>query len=155
MTKEQRIEQIEKELAILKQQCREEEEFKFFPQKEEEYWYYLPFSCQIDSSINRGGYKQKVECYKTKEEAERARDTAVAKHKLKQIIKWKNGGWTYSWGEYQSKGNYCFYKECGKIKIEFWRNNKYQPEWMYMKDKQTAEWILDNYRDLVEIVLGE
>jgi hypothetical protein len=152
MNKVQRIEQIERELELLKQEVKEDNEFKFFPQMGETGWYFSGAGMlfTFTGSIN----VPYTNAYKTKEEAEEARDIAVAKYKLKQIIEWKNAGWTPDW-ENIYKAKYIFYYTDKTIKIDSWCAYKAQPNWMYIKDRKTAQWILDNYRDLVEIVMGE
>jgi len=154
MTKEERIEAIEKELAILKQECKEEKEFKFFPQEDDKCYSFKYTGELIDFTLDDTYYSKIHSIYKTKQEAEKARSIAVAKHKLKQIIEWKNNGWKPDL-EDEEISKYCFYKYRNDINIDHFYIAKHQPSWLYMKDKQTAEWILDNYRDLVEIVLGE
>jgi hypothetical protein len=155
MTKVQRIEQIERELELLKQEVKEENEFKFFSQKGDNFFSINSFGdLELASAYLAINLPRINNCYKTKEEAEEARDIAVAKHKLKQIIEWKNDGWKPDWENiYESK--YIFYCADKTIKIDNWCAYKAQPNWLYMKDSETAEWVLDNYRDLVEIVIGE
>jgi len=150
MTKEQRIEAIEKELAILKQECREEE-FEFFPQEGDKAYYINSLGMIEETTISKTHHRI---VYKTGREAARARDIDIAKDKLRQIIEWKNNGWKPDL-EDEEISKYCFYKYRNNINIDHFYIAKHQPSWLYMKDKQTAEWILDNYRDLVETVLGE
>jgi hypothetical protein len=142
MTKEQRIEEIEKELALLKQEIKEENEFKFFPQEGDTYWYF----SVVGTIFNFMGADNVsfVNAYKTKEEAEKARDVAVAKHKLKQIIEWKNEGWKPDWDN-NEQPKYFFNIENvlkspkNRILTDWYSLTKVQPNWLYMKDRETAQ----------------
>jgi hypothetical protein len=145
MNKVQRIEQIEKELALLKQEVKEENGFKMFPQEGETYWYFSLIGT-IFNFIG-GTNITYTNAYKNKEEAEEARDIAVAKHKLKQIIEWKNDGWTPDWSnseqlKYLFRSDY-FFDFSKNIFIDWDVSIKVQPNWLYIKDRETAEWILD------------
>jgi hypothetical protein len=98
---EDRIEKLEKELADLKLEVEKENKFKFFPQEGDIYWYFTNTGPNISKVKARYTNEELNQIgYKTKEEAEKARDIAIAKNKLKQIIEWKNDGWKPDWNNY-------------------------------------------------------
>lgn len=148
----QKIEELKKQIIVIEQEVREEEEFKFFPQAGERFCT-ISFEGDVKQVYNASKFIDN-NAYKTKEEAERARDIAVAKHKLRQIIEWKNDGWEPDWNNGRFD-KYVFSITEEKLCIDSYSYCKVQPSWMYMKDEKTAQWILDNYRDLVETMLGE
>ena len=153
MNKVERIEQIEKELAILKQEVKEENKFKFFPQVGDKYWTFTNGKI-LEFSNSMVDVTDKAIAYKTWKEAEKARDIAIAKHKLRQIIEEKNYGWKPNWKNYKHKYTFTIL-ENSEIKISAWGMTKCYPNWMYIKDKKTAQWIFDNYMDLIKTILGE
>jgi hypothetical protein len=152
---EDRIEKLEKELADLKLEVEKENKFKFFPQEGDIYWYFTNTGPNISKVKARYTNEELNQIgYKTKEEAEKARDIAIAKNKLKQIIEWKNDGWKPDWNNY-NQTKLMFERHKKTVYIDVFTETKCQPDWMYMKDTNTAKWVLERHKNLVEIVLGE
>ena len=85
------IEAMKEKLASMEEELNKPEIFKHFPSKDEYYYFYT--STGIVDCITASGNDLKVNTYKTREEAEKAYNKAVAIEKIKRRILELHGDW--------------------------------------------------------------
>lgn len=92
----QDIEAMKEKLASMEEELNKPEEFRHFPSKGDEYYYYT--SIGIICSNNAPNDDLKVNAFKTREEAKKACLTAVALEKIKRRLLELQGDWKPDWG---------------------------------------------------------
>ena len=94
--------------------------------------------------------------YKTREEAEKARDIQLAKVRLRNAIAEANGNWIPDWNDEQlTKFYFSFNKAEDSIKIGYTFEGKIHPDWMYISCLNAAESILAKHSDDIKLILSE
>lgn len=150
MNKQQRIETIEKELALLKAESLAEEANKFWEAKDgEEAWIISPSVLEVHSYYNSNDNEIEYGCfYETKEIAEQALALQLCEQRLKKAIYIANGNKVCPF--VIGKQNYLIFL-CGiRLSYEFRTNSKLLPNWFYCKDKDAARKVLaENREDLI------
>lgn len=146
LTQEQ-IEEVAKHLA--------KKEPKIFPQYDKSYWAYSADGSVYNSTAGDSGGR--VNAYRTKEEAEKARDIAFAKARLEHAIEVANDGWYPDWEDcYSIKYLFMLDTESNMILISGYSDDdKMQPNWMYMKSRKIAEAILKEHEADIRLIFGE
>lgn len=147
---QQDIEAIKSKLASMEQQLKDCDKPKMFPQVGEVIY---AFDSYGDILIGYAKDKKYVNVYRTEKEAEKARDIAFAKQRLKYAIEVANEGWTPDWKDDNYK--YCFTLYSGTIYIDHFLGYKHQPTYMYMKSKQIAEHILKEHEADIKLIFSE
>lgn len=149
---QQDIEAIKVKLASMEQQLQECGKLNMFPQEGDKYWTYFG-----DGSIEWMTARKFNYCnaYRTKEEAERARDIAFAKQRLKSAIEVANKGWVPNWNCSSIKYTFFYETNNNTLSITYYTFTKHQPNWMYMKSKEIAECILKEYKADIKLIFSE
>src|SRR5574344_1629117 len=91
----QDIEAIKAKLAAMEQELNKPEVFKHFPSKGDEYYYYT--SIGVIHSNTAADDSIRPYTYKTKEEANKAYNKAIALEKIKRRILELQGNWKPDW----------------------------------------------------------
>lgn len=151
-----KVHEMEAELSSIKAQLDKElKEPKLFPQEGDTYWSlnYLGTISHITYGWDGGGVP--IYCYRTEEEATKARDIILAKQRLKLAIEAANDGWIPDWNN-SNTNKYIYYLEFSdNIRITSWVGSKYQHAWMHMKSREIAEKIRANHKEDILLVLSE
>ena len=87
----QDIEAMKEKLASMEAELNKPDEYKHFPSKGDEYYYYTSIGTLCSNTSDE--YELKVNVYKTKEEAKEAYNKAVAIEKIKRRIVELQGDW--------------------------------------------------------------
>ena len=87
----QAIEAIKEKLAAMEEQLNKPDEYKHFPSKDDEYYYYTSIGTLCSNTS--ADYELRVNAYKTEEEADKAYNKAVAVEKIKRRIVELQGDW--------------------------------------------------------------
>lgn len=94
--------------------------------------------------------------YKTKEEAEKAKDIQFAKVRLRNAIAEANQGWKPDWNNGNlAKFYFVFDKTEEQPYVGYIFAGKTRPDWMYMESYDIAENILKQYEDDIKLILSE
>ena len=149
-----KIHELEAELKSFKSELDKElSKPKMFPQEGDTYWDYdtAGFVAECNALDSDG----RVNAYRTKEEAEKARDIAFAKQRVKYAIEVANEGWYPDWSKRDDK--YFIVNNTADNKLESIASTHYkqQQSYMYMKSKRMAEKILAEHRDDLELIFSE
>ena len=105
---------------------------KMFPQEGEQYWFYGPDSGIYFNMANDSNGR--LNAFRTKEEAIKARDIQWAKQRLSHAIAVKNKGWEPDWNDNEQTKSF-FYFVAQEVAITYSTSSKSQPNYMYMKYK--------------------
>jgi len=125
---------------------------KPFPSPGDTYFTYGPHGVvEIQNSIDDKYYPTlSISAYRTKDEAVKARNIALAKMRLKAAIAAANKNWT------PSEGRYIHYFRIMDNTIQpTWSRIQAQPAWMCIKSEKKADRILKHYKDDIKLVLSE
>ena len=93
----QAIEAIKAKLAIMEEELNKPDEYKHFPSIGDIYYYYFPWG-RIDACYAHDN-EIKPNTYKTREEANKAYNKAVALEKIKRRLLELQGDWKPDWTE--------------------------------------------------------
>jgi hypothetical protein len=93
----QDIEAMKAKLASMEEELNKPEEFKHFPNKGEVYYFYTSSKGAICSNTASDD-NLKINTYKTREEAVKAYNKAIALEKIKRRIIELQGDWKPDWG---------------------------------------------------------
>ena len=85
------IEEMKEKLAVMEEQLNKPDEYKHFPSKGDEYYYYTSIGTLCSNTS--ADYELRVNVYKTEEEADKAYNKAVAVEKIKRRIVELQGDW--------------------------------------------------------------
>lgn len=132
----------------------------FVPKADENYWCIYTDGDIMYSAWKNGNADKKLlsigNIYKTKEEAEKARDIQLAKVRVRNAIAEANGNWIPDWNDKQlAKFYFSFNKAEDSIKIGYTFEGKIHPDWMYISCLNGAESILAKHLDDIKLVLSE
>jgi hypothetical protein len=130
--------------------CKDEP--KMFPQKGEEYWHWNQMGSIFSNKTH--GSEGRLNVYKTKEEAERARDIQWAKQHVAHRIAVLNDGWTPDWSDIQTR-KYFLAKDTYDLRIDHNLFHKLQPNWMYCKTAEIAQQLIEECSDDLMLIFSE
>ena len=134
------IEALKEKLASMEKELNKPDEYKHFPSKGDEYYYYFPWS-RIDACYAQDN-KIKPNTYKTLEEANKAYKKAVALEKVKRRIVELQGDWKPDWKNDSEK--YCIYYDHseGRFKANCWYILQQDTIIPFMENEETAGLII-------------
>jgi len=103
--------------------------------------YYVDLTATVNRCYNFSTRKSNSNFFKTKEQAE----ASIALAQLSQLKAVYNGDWVVDWrNNKQGKHSIIFYND----EIHF-VTYKVTPQFLTLKDRQTAQLFLENFRDLI------
>ena len=94
----QDIEAMEKQLASMKEEFNKPDEYKHFPSKGDEYHYYISTGTLCSNTATEDDLR--VNVFKTRNEAYKAYNKAVATEKIKRRILELQGDWKPDWNSF-------------------------------------------------------
>ena len=146
----QAIEAIKAKLAIMEEELNKHDEYKHFPIKGDEYYYYFPWG-RIDACYTHDN-EIRPNTYKTREEAEKAYNKAVALEKVKRRIVELQGDWKPDWTDDEVK-YYIQYDHCIKNFIPiYWLDSQQATAFYYMKSEEIALTIIKKMEDELKLI---
>ena len=156
MNIEQRIGKLEQELNELKQQAKNCKPKYWKPKNGEKAWYVYA-ACELDCDTRwLGEFDKKMIksglVFKTKEEAKKELELILATQRLKEAIWVANGGEFI--GFIPCARNYTINVYDNNLQVDFYSGTQITQNWMYIKDEETAEKVLEENRKDFEIYYG-
>ena len=147
----QDIEAMKEKLASMEEELNKPEVFKHFPSEGDKYYYYVSSGniCNITAADD----SVRPYTYKTREEAEKAYNKAVALEKVKRRILELQGDWKPDWmnnGEEKHFIQYDYYK--GKFTPICWYTVQQDTSFPYMKNEDIAELIIYEMDDELKLI---
>ena len=145
----QDIEEMKEKLASMEEELNKPEVFKHFPSIGEVYFFYTSSGsiCSNDSSSD----DLKVNAYKTREEASKAYNKAIALEKVKRRIIELQGDWEPDWMN-KSERKFCiFYRHTDRsFRSDDWAITHYGTSIPCMKNKECLIYSIDEVYDVIE-----
>ena len=133
----QAIEAIKAKLAVMEEQLNKPDEYKHFPSKGDEYYYYTSIGTLCSNTS--ADYELRVNVYRTEEEADRAYNEAVAVEKIKRRIVELQGDWKPDFNDDSSKYTICYNYIVNSFTDEEWQRFKHYCVLIpYMENKEIA-----------------
>ena len=156
MNIEQKIDKLEQELNELKEQAENCKPKYWKPKNGEKAWYVYAAS-EVDYDTRwLGEFDKKMIksglVFKTKEEAKKELELILATQRLKEAIWEANGGEFI--GFTSEVINYTITTDSKTVKVNWFEYVKTAQDWMYIKDIETAEKVLEENRKDFEIYYG-
>lgn len=146
----QAIEAIKEKLALMEEQLNKPDEYKHFPSKGDTYHYYLSTGTLCDNTASNDNLK--INTYKTREEAQKACQKAVALEKIKRRIIELQGDWKPNFEDASS--NYTIYYDYrdNSFAYERWQRVKYCMLIPYMENKEIALTIINEFHEELKLI---
>ena len=149
----QDIEDMKIKLASMEEELNKTEEFKHFPSKDDEYYYYTSSGDVYSSNAYNDGLK--INVYKTEEEAKKACNKAIALEKVKRRIIELQGDWKPNWKNNDERKVYIRYNHRLDINvfepIPTYHSQSFK-EFPYVKSEQIAVTIINEMEDELKLI---
>ena len=147
----QDIEAMGEKLASMEEELNKPEEFKHFPRKGDEYYYYTSIGALYCNTA--ADDELKVNTYKTEKEAQQAYNKAVAIEKAKRRILELQGDWKPDWSDNDEKKSYIKYKHYERMFAPIaWFNSQQDTVIPFMKNEQIANTIIKEMEDGLKLI---
>ena len=146
----QAIEAIKAKLAVMEEQLNKPDEYKHFPSKGDEYYYYTSTGTVCSSTA--GEDELRVNVYKTEEEADNAYNKAVAIEKVKRRLLELQGDWNPDFNDDSSK--LVIFYNYNNIRFECSTHTKVKFPLLipYMENKEIALTIIKEMEDELKLL---
>ena len=145
------IEAIKAKLAVMEEQLNKPDEYKHFPSKGDEYYYYTS-TCTVCSST-AGEDELRVDVYRTEKEADKAYNKAVAVEKIKRRLLELQGDWKPDFNDDSSKYTICYNYIVNSFTDEEWQRFKHYCVLIpYMENKEIALTIINEFHEELKLI---
>lgn len=125
---------------------------KMFPQEGEKYWTFDSYgNVNINNTSDSNG---RLNAYKTKQEAEKARDIQLAKQRVAHTIAIRNDGWIPDWNADKDK-KYHSYLYKGELAITYYSYSRQLPNNMYCKTEEIVKQIIAEHEEDLLLIFSE
>ena len=147
----QDIEAMKEKLAEMEEHLNKPEVFKHFPSKYDRYYYYTSSGAICSNEASSDNLK--VNSYKTKKEAEKAYNKAVALEKVKRRIIELQGDWKPNWTDDDEEKHFIQYDHYKRSFLPtFVYTTKQDTTILYMKREQIAKLIIYELEDELKLI---
>ena len=145
------IEAIKAKLAVMEEQLNKPDEYKHFPSKGDEYYYCTSTGTVCNNTASSDDLK--VNVFKTRNEAQKAYNKAVAVEKVKRRLLELQGDWKPDWTDKIEEKHCIQYSLIKRSFIStFWFRTKQDTSVPYMKSKQIAGLIIYELKDELKLI---
>lgn len=147
----QDIEAMKEKLASMEEELNKPEVFKHFPSKGDEYYYYT--STGAIHNTTAADNELRLNAYKTREEAQKAYNKAVALEKVKRRILELQGDWKPDWTNAIAEKYYIQYDPYNKQFIPIsWFSMQQDTVIPYTKIKDITLTIIEEMEDELKLI---
>ena len=146
----QAIEAIKAKLAVMEEQLNKPDEYKHFPSKGDEYYYYTSTGTVCNNTASNDDLK--INVFKTRNEAQKAYNKAVAIEKIKRRLLELQGDWKPDFDDDSIKYTIYYDHEDNNFVDEGWKRAKRCVLIPYMEDKQTALTIINEFHEELKLI---
>ena len=146
----QDIEEMKEKLAAMEEQLNKPDEYKHFPSKGDEYYYYTSIGTLCSNTA--ADYELRVNVYRTEKEADNAYNKAVAVEKIKRRLLELQGDWKPDFDD--TSINYTIYYDHANNSFvhDVWKRVKYCMLIPYMENKETALTIINEFNEELKLI---
>lgn len=147
----QDIEEMKEKLAVMEEQLNKPNEYKHFPSKGDEYYYYTYIGTVCSNTS--ADYELRVNAYRTEKEADKTYNKAVAVEKIKRRIVELQGDWKPDFNDDSSKYTICYnYIVNSFTEDELKRFKHYCVLIPYMENKEIALTIINEFHEELKLI---
>ena len=147
----QAIKEMKEKLAAMEEQLNKPDEYKHFPSKGDEYHYYTTTGTVCNNTA--GDDELRVNMFKTRNEAQKACNKAVAVEKIKRRLLELQGDWKPDFNDDSSKYTICYNYIVNSFTDEEWQRFKHYCVLIpYMKDKEIALTIINEFHEELKLI---
>ena len=147
----QAIEAIKAKLASMEAELNKPNEYNHFPGNGDEYYYYT--SIGAIHSTTAADNELRLNAYKTREEAEKAYNKAIAIEKIKIRILELQGDWKPDWTNVIVEKYYIQYDHYNRQFTPInWSNMQQDTAIPYTKSKDIAQTIINEMEDELQLI---
>ena len=146
---QKQIEEMKVKLADMEAELNKPEGGAYYwhPKKDGEAYYYVTEK----GSVNRyrygaDVYPDRYRVFKTKVEAQKYAECVKAEETLRRVITEVNEGWIPEWNGYDAKYVIGFVFKTKHIKVLTYMEDKLFPNFMYIKSRELAEKLIQDYK---------
>lgn len=147
----QDIEEMKEKLAAMEEQLNKPNEYKHFPSKGDEYYYYTSTGTVCSSTA--GEDELRVNVYRTEKEADKAYNKEVAVEKIKRRLLELQGDWKPDFNDDSSKYTICYNYIVNSFTDEEWQRFKHYCVLIpYMENKEIALTIINEFHEELKLI---
>lgn len=148
----QAIEAIKAKLAVMEEELNKPDEYKHFPSKDDKYYYYVSTGTLCDNTASNDDLK--VNVFKTKKEAYKAYNKAVAVEKVKRRLLELQGDWEPNWEDTSNKYTilYSYNNSNNRFFSTVWQKTKYPVLIPFIETKYIATTIIEEMEDELKFI---
>ena len=147
----QDIEAMKEKLASMEEELNKPEVFKHFPSKGDEYYYYTSIGAIHNTTASDN--ELRLNAYKTREEADKAYNKAVALEKIKRRLLELQGDWKPDWTNAIAEKYYIQYDHYNKQFTSInWFSMQQDTVIPYTKSKDIALTIIEEMEDELKLI---
>ena len=146
----QAIEAIKEKLAQMEEELNKHDEFKHFPSKGDEYYYYTSIGTLYSNTA--GDDELRVSAYETEEDAQKAYNKAVATEKIKRRLLELQGEWEPNFNFDFNK--YIIFYNYNNTRFESSIHSKVKFSSLipYIKTRDITETIINEMEDELKLI---
>lgn len=146
----QDIEAMKEKLASMEEELNKPEEFKHFPSTNDKYYYYTSMGDVWDNTAPDNDLR--VNIYKTKEEAKKAYNKAVALEKVKRRLLELQGDWKPNFNDTFNKYLIFYNHANNRFDYSIYNTLKYPLLIPYIKTSKIAITIINKMEDELKLI---
>lgn len=147
----QAIEAIKAKLAAMEEQLNKPDEYKHFPSKGDEYYYYTSTGTVCNDTASNDDLK--VNVFKTRNEAQKAYNKAVAIEKIKRRLLELQGDWKPDFNDAsQRKCTIRHNDENNSFTYDGWYRVKHCVLIQYMKSEEITNIIINEFHEELKLI---
>lgn len=149
----QAIEAIKAKLAAMEEQLNKPDEYKHFPSKGDNYYFYTSSKGAICSNIATSD-ELKVNVYRTEKEANKAYNKDVALEKVKRRLLELQGDWKPDWSECveEKLGIQYDHNKSIFIPVVCWFTTQTDSLIPFMENEETALTIINEFHEELKLI---
>ena len=148
----QAIEAIKAKLAVMEEQLNKPDEYKHFPSKGDEYYYYTSTGTVCSSTA--GEDELRVNVYRTEKEADKAYNKEVAIEKIKRRLLELQGDWKPDFSDASNKYTilYSYNNSNNRFISTVWQKTKYPALIPFIETRDITETIINEFHEELKLI---
>lgn len=149
------IDDMRAKLASMEAELNKSTAIEHFPKIGDYYWYYLPVGhIKGEAALDYTSEPVRVNAYRTKEEAKKAYNKALATEKLRRIAMELNKGWKPNFESCEQRNYFICYVHSTKAFEVIWNDTAQLNNTIYFKSEDIANTVIKAYLHLLKEMFG-
>lgn len=149
------IDDMRAKLASMEAELNKSTAIEHFPTVGDTYWYYKPVGhIRMETALEYTSEPVRVNAYKSREEAKKAYNKALATEKLRRIAMELNKGWKPDFENCEQRNYFiCYIHSTKKFEV-IWNTVTQLNNTIYFKSEDIASTVIDTYPHLLKEMFG-